>query len=121
MLAQLPGLTVCDPEVIPFGPADAGDGSLVAGFDLDERCERIWSVLLEDLVDGDFDLYVGASGPFTIEVVEVIEGSGLGSGEIIFSTEPEEGEEPLTFDPRGETMQLFDGEDLIFEDVFPAS
>jgi len=114
MLAQLPGLTVCDEEMIDFGPEDAGDGSLSASFDLDERCEREWSVMLEGLADGDFDLYVGENGPYTIQV-------GAGSGEIVFSTEPEEGEEPLTFDPRGETMQLFDGEDLIFEDDFPTS
>ena len=114
MLAQLFGLTVCDPLVIDLGPDDAGDGSLTSSFDLDERCEREWSVVLDELVDGDYDLVVGAYGPFTIVV-------DAGSGEIIFSTEPEEGEEPLSFDPRGEAMEVFDGEDLIYEGVFPAS
>jgi len=114
MLAQLPGLTACDPVAIDLGPEEAGGGSLSASFSLDERCERAWSVSLEEVVDGTLDLYVGASGPFPIE----IDG---GAGEIVFSTEPEAGEEPLTFDPRGEAMEVYDGGDLIYEGVFPAS
>ena len=35
--------------------------------------------------------------------------------------EPEDGEEPLGFDPRGEAMEVFDDVDLIYEGVFPAS
>jgi hypothetical protein len=113
-------LTVCDDETgdldLDLNEEGGGDGTLMASFDLDEHCEREFSVVVDVLAEGDYDLYVGAYGPFTIEV-----GAG-GSGEMVFSTEPEEGEEPLTFDPRGETIELVDGDELtVFEGDFPAS
>jgi hypothetical protein len=120
MLAQLPGLTVCDPDTGDLGLdlAQEGGGSLMASFDLDERCEREFSVVLDGLgldTNGEYDLYVGENGPYPIQV-------GAGSGEIVFSTEPEEGEEPLTFDPRSKTIELVDGDEVtVFEGDFPAS
>lgn len=73
-----------------------------------DDCDRDFRVEIEDLPDGLYDLFVGGVDRGDIEVTEVL---GEHVGEIEFDTDPNEvGKELLIFDPRGQLLQVKQGE-----------
>lgn len=115
MLAQLPGLTVCDPVDVTLGPVGlSGGGSLEAIFTIASDCERELFISLESVAEREHDVFIGDAGPIPIPI-------SSGDGDVTLSTEPEGGDLPLDFDPRGDPVEVFDGDTQLFDGTFPAS
>jgi len=85
--------------------------------DFEERSDRTeFSVEVEDLEDGNYRIFVGGidQGPLIV---------GMGIGETEFRSPVEDGKILLTFDPRGELVEVFDDQgvvltsgDVVFDD-----
>jgi hypothetical protein len=72
-----------------------------------DDCDRDFRVEIENLPIGTYDLFVGGVDRGDIEVQLVL---GEEQGEIEFDTDPNEmGKELLTFDPRGQTIEVRQG------------
>jgi hypothetical protein len=110
MLAQIPGLNVCEPESSMVDLALVGSPEQVFGvaaFEVAEDCSRTFEVGIGDdagvtLTPGLYDLSVGSDLVGEIEA-QAGEGGAVEGG-IAFFSEPEEEQLALTFDPRGQTV-----------------
>jgi len=94
--------------VYPAGDADA---------EFEQRPDRAaFSVEVEDIPVGTYDLYVGSVMRGTINVVNL--GGGT-EGEIEFRSPVEAGKVLLDFDPRDQLIEVKQGKTLLFSTDFP--
>lgn len=92
------------------------DGRAKVEVEHEQDCSESFELKLQDMAAGSYDLTVGAVPHGTILVLA--DGDDL-EGEIEFSTDPDEGEMLLDFNPRGQTIVISqDGVDL-FSRTFP--
>jgi len=86
----------------------AREGSLASGHaDFEERADRTdFSVEVEDMVDGSYRIVVGG-----IDRGELMVNMGIGETE--FRSPVEAGKVLLTFDPRGELVEIHDAEGVV--------
>ena len=86
----------------------AREGSLASGHaDFEERADRTkFSVEVEDMIDGSYRIVVGG-----IDRGELI--VALGIGETEFRSPVEAGKVLLTFDPRGESVEVHDDQGVV--------
>jgi hypothetical protein len=89
-----------------------------ARFRMRDDCSEDFRVEIEDLPVGDYDLLVGGVNRGAITVTNT--GSET-EGQIEFDTDPDDPDElPLTFDPRGELIEIERGGDVVLSRPFPA-
>jgi hypothetical protein len=88
---------------IALGPAREGiTGSGHADFE--ERADRTeFSVEVEDMADGSYRIFVGGTDRGELVVK-------MGIGETEYRSPVEAGKKLLTFDPRGEVIEVYDGQ-----------
>lgn len=94
-----------------------GDAKGKARYRLEGDCDDDFRVEVENLPLGDYTLRVGSvdQGTLTVALVE-----GEAEGEIEFDSDPDQpGELPLTFDPRGQLIEVVQGGTVYLERVFP--
>ena len=86
----------------------AREGSLASGHaDFEERADRTsFSVEVEDMVDGSYRIVVGG-----VDRGELVVNMGIGETE--FRSPVEAGKVLLTFDPRGELVEIRDAEGVV--------
>jgi hypothetical protein len=95
-------------------PLASGDAKL------EPRADRTdFSVEIEDVPQGSYDLRVGGNTVGTIQAVMIQDGSI--QGELEFRNPVEPGKLPLDFDPRGQQIDVLDGGTVILETLFPSS
>lgn len=117
--AKARGVNVAAPSItggnLPSTGADA-DGSAHARLRIDERARKHFSVEIEDVPVGAYDLLVDGTKVGTIDVVNVTGGT---KGEIEFESGDDDTDEiPLTFDPAGKTLTVQQGATKFFEGLF---
>ena len=78
-----------------------------------------FSVEIEDVPVGGYDLRVGGDSVGTIEVKMMQDGSI--QGELEFRNPVEPGKILLDFDPRGLQIDILDGTTVVLETLFPSS
>jgi hypothetical protein len=106
-----------EPDLVNVGPD--GDAKGKARFREEADCDADFRVEIEDLPLGDYDLLVGGVHRGTISVVLVL---GEPVGEIEFDNDPDQpGEVLLTFDPRGQLVEIEQGGTVFLSLTFPAS
>lgn len=116
------GPTTCDaleinPDLVNSGAAPAGSGD--ARYRVDADCDADFSVEVEDIPLGSYDVFVGGVLRGTITVANVL---GDFVGGIEFDTDPSEpGKVLLTFDPRGKLVEVKQGATTFFTLAFPSS
>jgi hypothetical protein len=116
------GPTTCDvleinPDLVNTGAAPAGSGD--ARYRVDADCEADFSVEVEDLPLGDYDVYVAGVLPGEITVIDT--GDKVEGG-IEFDTDPSEpGKVILLFDPRGKLIEVKQGATTFFTLSFPSN
>jgi hypothetical protein len=94
-------------------PLASGDAKL------EPRADRTdFSVEIEDVPQGSYDLRVGGNTVGTIQAVMIQDGSI--QGELEFRNPVEPGKLPLDFDPRGQQIDVLDGGTVILETLFPS-
>ncbi|NCF62489.1 MAG: hypothetical protein GWP58_06525 [Gammaproteobacteria bacterium] len=94
-------------------PLASGDAKL------EPRADRTdFSVEIEDVPEGSYDLRVGGNTVGTIQAVMIQDGSI--QGELEFRNPVEPGKLPLDFDPRGQQIDVLDGGTVILETLFPS-
>jgi hypothetical protein len=114
------GGNVCTPDedlidLVRVGPDPDAKGD--ARHRVLDDCDRDFRVEIEDLPDGSYDLFVGGFDRGDIEVVDV---GGEHQGEIEFHTDPSEvGKQLLSFDPRGQTIEVRQGATTFLSVSFP--
>jgi hypothetical protein len=87
---------------------------------LEPRMDRAdFSVEIEDVPVGPYDLRIGGIVVGTIEVVQLQDGSI--EGELEFRDPAEPGKLPLDFDPRGQQIDVLEGSTVVLEVLFPQS
>jgi hypothetical protein len=74
-------------------------------------------VEIEDVPIGSYPLRIGTTVVGTIEVVQLQDGSV--EGELEFRNPVEPGKVLLDFDPRGQQIDVLQGETVILEILFP--
>ena len=91
-----------------IGLVAAQEGSLASGHaDFEERADRTnFSVEVEDMVDGSYQIFVGGTDRGELVV-------NMGIGETEFRSPVEAGKVLLTFDPRGELVEIRDAEGVV--------
>ena len=95
-------------------PAASGDAKL------EPREDRTdFSVEIEDVPVGSYDLRIGGNIVGTIEVMTMPDGSV--EGELEFRNPVEPGKSLLNFDPRGQQIDVLEGTTVILEQLFPSS
>ena len=101
--------------------SNTGVYSLASGdAKLDPREDRTdFSVEIEDVPVGSYTLRIGGAAVGTIEVVQLQDGSI--EGEIEFRDPVEPGKVLLDFDPRGQQIDVLEGDTVILETLFPES
>ena len=112
------GVNVASPSVsrVPIASTGADpDGSASATLRIDDRARKHFSVEVEDVPAGAYDLAVDGSTVGTIQVVAVADRT---KGEIEFTADDNGIEIPLTFDPVGKTLTIRQGATTFFESVF---
>ena len=119
MQAKIGGVNSCTPsdseEALTSTGADA-DASGTAKFRVDGDCDRHFSVEVEDLPVGDYDLFVAGVLSGTISVIST---NGGTEGEIEFSSGSDDVDElTLTFDPRGALIEVKQGATTFFSSTF---
>ncbi|MEA3209193.1 MAG: hypothetical protein QOE70_2250 [Chthoniobacter sp.] len=119
MEAKAGGVNVASPSVnrvaIPSTGADP-DGTATARLRIDKRARKHFSVEVENIPAGNYDLYVEGAGVGTIAVVAVTGGT---EGEVEFTNGDDDPSElPLTFDPAGKTLTIAQGVTKFFEGEF---
>lgn len=86
---------------------------------LEPRDDRTdFSVEIEDVPVGSYDLRIGGDIVGTIEVVTMPDGSV--EGELEFRNPVEPGKQLLYFDPRGQQIDVLEGTTVILEQLFPS-
>ena len=86
---------------------------------LEPRSDRTdFSVEIEDVPVGSYDLRIGGDIVGTIEVVTMPDGSV--EGELEFRNPVEPGKQLLDFDPRGQQIDVLEGTTVILEQLFPS-
>jgi hypothetical protein len=110
LFAQIPGVNVCEPmpeaeaDLTDPGGADTPSGS--ASLSVDEDCEREFEVrVLEGLAGDTYPVFLDDGTEMEIGQIAV---SAAGTGELLFSSDPEESELPLDFDPIGKDVLVKD-------------
>jgi hypothetical protein len=114
-LADIPGFNVCEPDDLAttLDPTDGGsaDAELVVADD----CKLVFTVSVENVSAGDYDVFVDGVFIATIEAM-----GDPASGSVSAETRPDAMDDiPLSVDPRGERVEVFSGETLVFEGDFP--
>jgi hypothetical protein len=101
--------------------SNTGVYSLASGdAKLDPREDRTdFSVEIEDVPVGSYTLRIGGAAVGTIVVVQLQDGSI--EGEIEFRDPVEPGKVLLDFDPRGQQIDVLEGDTVILETLFPES
>jgi hypothetical protein len=95
-------------------PQASGDAKL------EPRADRTdFSVEIEDVPVGSYELRIGGATKGTIEVMVMQDGSV--EGELEFRNPQEPGKILLDFDPRGQQIEVLDGSTVILEILFPSS
>ncbi len=91
------------------------DASGNAKFEIDDLGRRKFSVEAENIPLGSYNLFVAGikRGAFAAKL-----SSGKVKGELEFSTSPDIGELPLTFDPRGQLLEITNASGLFFANLF---
>lgn len=116
------GLNISTPRLTASGitaKALAGSGHADAKLRLDSRARKHFSVEVEDVPAGAYDLFVDGANVGTITVAVVTGGT---KGEIEFTNgDDDPGELPLTFDPLGKTLSIRQGASVFFESLFDGS
>ncbi len=101
--------------VIPSTGADP-DGSADAKLEIDRRARKHFSVEIEDVPVGTYDLLVAGADVGDIVVSAVTGGT---KGEVEFTNGDDDGNElPLTFDPAGKTLAIRRDSTIFFEGLF---
>jgi hypothetical protein len=109
--------TAADTEVPLLNDGPDGDAKGKARYRLEGDCDDDFRVEVEKLPLADYDLRVAGVVQGTITVTLV---AGEAVGEIQFDNVPDEpGELPLTFDPRGQLVEVVQGGVVFLERVFP--
>jgi len=86
---------------------------------LEPRADRTdFSVEIEDVPVGSYDLRIGGDIVGTIQAVMVQDGSI--EGELEFRNPVEPGKILLDFDPRGQQIDVLDGTTVVLETLFPS-
>lgn len=109
--------TAEETEVPLLNTGADGDAKGKARYRLESDCDDDFRVEAEDLPLGDYQLRVGGvvQGTLTVALVE-----GEPEGELEFDNDPDEpGELPLTFDPRGQLIELVQGGTVYLDRIFP--
>lgn len=117
--AQALGVNVASPRLsqveIPSTGADA-DGHAEAKLRIDDRARKHFSVEIEDVPVGTYDLLVDSVDVADIVVTATASGT---KGEVEFTSGDDDPEElPLAFDPAGKTLTVRQGATVFFEGVF---
>ena len=111
----IPGVNQCtfSETVTPLVPAPAaGAGSGDTKLRIRDDCRRDFSVEIEDVPVGAYDLLVGGVSRGTLQVTDV---GGQNKGELEFTSEPGEVDELfLDFEPVGATVEVKQGATLFF-------
>lgn len=114
LLATLPDVNSCEPSELRrlLAPEQGGEAS--ARMRTRDDCDRDFEVEIEDVPAGAYQLRVGGIARGTITAV-FDPTRGRVRGEIEFDSDDDEPTElPLTFDPRGQSIQVFSGAALAF-------
>ncbi len=109
--------TAEETEVPLLNSGADGDAKGKARYRLESDCDDDFRVEAEDLPLGVYDLRVGGvvQGTLTVALVD-----GEPEGELEFDNDPDElGELPLTFDPRGQLIEIVQGGTVYLDRVFP--
>jgi hypothetical protein len=119
MAAKCDGVNQSTPKLgkvtIPSTGTDP-DGRASARLRIDRRARKHFSVEVEAVPVGAYDLLVNGAPVGTINVAQVAAGT---KGEIEFSSSDDDGDElPLTFDPTGKTLTVLQGAVKFFEGLF---
>lgn len=85
---------------------------------LDDTCDADLRAEIEDVALGTYELWVGGELRGTFDVIDV---AGENQGEIEFETSPSAGQLPLSFDPRGQNVEVQQGGVVFFSRALPAS
>jgi hypothetical protein len=116
LLAGAPGVSVCAPAESRTELASTGldpDASGHADFRIEDDCERKFSVEVEDLPVGPYELFVAGLLRGTINVA--VQPDSRVEGEIEFSSDPDDPDElPLDFDPAGATIEIRQANNVFF-------
>lgn len=137
LAAQIPQVNVASPTFSVSEIASTGedpDGTAKARLLVDDRARKHFSVEVEDVPEGSYDLLVEgakvgeiAVGPAQNKAVKAKSNSGGEEGgtegEIVFSSGAgdDADEAELTFDPTGKTLTVSAGETVYFSSVFTPS
>ena len=113
------GVNLASPRLtkaaIPSTGADA-DGKAEAKLLIDARARKHFSVEVENVPDGDYDLLVDGVSVAQIVVSTGAEGS---KGEVEFTTGEDNADElPLNFDPAGKILTVSQNGTVFFQGVF---
>ncbi len=119
MAAKCNGVNQSTPKLgkvaIPSTGVDP-DGRASAKLRIDERARKHFSVEVEDVPVGPYELLVDGAVAGTINVATVTNGT---KGEIEFESGDDDSDElPLTFDPVGKTLTVRQGATKFFEGLF---
>lgn len=119
LAARALGVNVASPRLakvaIPSTGADA-DGHAEAKLRIDDRARKHFSVEIEDVPAGTYDLLVDGADVADIVVTTTADGT---KGEVEFTSGDDNSEElPLTFDPAGKTLAVRQGATVYFEGIF---
>lgn len=110
------GTTEIDVDLTNTGvyPLASGDARLRPEVDRTD-----FSVEIEDVPVGDYDLRIGGE---TVGIITVMmQQDGSIEGELEFRNPVEPGKTLLDFDPRGKQVDVLDGATVILETLFPAN
>ncbi len=121
LAARALGVNVASPRLsvfsIPSTGADA-DGHAEAKLRVDDRARKHFSVEVEDVPAGTYDLLVNGVDVGNIVVSATATGT---KGEVEFTNGDDNPSElPLTFDPSGKTLAVKQGATVFFQGVFSA-
>ncbi len=122
LAAQALGVNVASPRLSASAIASTGadpDGHAEARLRIDDRARKHFSVEIEDVTAGTYDLLVDGEDVGDIFVTAVTGGT---KGEIEFTSGDDDAEElPLTFDPVGKTLAVQQGAVVFFSGAFAPS
>jgi hypothetical protein len=113
------GVNVASPRLtkaaIPSTGADA-DGKAEAKLLIDAHARKHFSVEVENVPDGDYDLLVDGA---TVAQIVVSSGAEGSKGEVEFTTGEDNADElPLNFDPAGKILTVSQSGTVFFQGVF---
>lgn len=120
LIASVPGVNSATPSVgvvlLP-ATASAGAGQAKAKLVIDDRARKHFSIELEDVPAGTYDLLVDGTDVGNIVVVND-DGSTEGELEFTSNDDSDDDELPLTFDPTGRTLTVSQGITTYFTGTF---